>query len=173
MGKTISKSSREYRINDEIRGCERVRIIGDGIESKVVSIFEAKKIAEEMELDMVEINRTANPPIVKICSFDKFLYELKKAEKKNKQSVLSVKEVQLSANIAKHDIEVKANQAKAFLEKGHKVKAVLTLRGRELAHREEYKKAIYEFVIALEEVSVVESLKDEGNKTVVILKKKK
>lgn len=173
MGKKISNDSREYRINDEIRGCDKVRIIGDGIDSKVVSIFEARKIAESMEMDLVEINEKVSPPIIKICNYDKFLYEQKKAEKKNKQTVLPMKEVQLSANIASHDIDVKANQARGFLEKGHKVKAVLMLRGRELTHREEYKKSIYEFVIKLEDCSIVESMKDEGNKTVVILKKKK
>lgn len=173
MGKNNAKESREYRVNDEIRGYERVRIIGDDIDSKVTTIFEAKRIAESMGMDVVEINTSATIPIVKICNYDKFLYELKKAEKKNKQTSLPIKEIQLSANIASHDIEVKANQARGFLNKGHKVKAVLMLRGRELTHREEYKKSIYEFVIMLEDCSLVESMKDEGNKTVVILKKKK
>lgn len=173
MGKTDSKNSREYRINGEIRGYDKVRIIGDNIESKVVSLFEAKKIAESMEMDMVEINNRSVPPIIRICNYDKFLYDQKKAEKKNKQTALPMKEIQLSANIAKHDIEVKANQARSFLEKGHKVKAVLMLKGREMTHREDNKKSIYEFVITLEDFAVVESMKDEGNKTVVILKKKK
>lgn len=101
------------------------------------------------------------------------LYELKKAAKKNKQHTKPFKEVQLSVNIAPHDLETKANQAKKFIENGSKVKVVLTMRGRELARRDDNKKSILEFITLLDEVAVPESMpKDEGNKTIVILKKR-
>jgi translation initiation factor IF-3 len=169
----IKKDSNQPRINDEIFGYDIVRIVGEDIESKVVSLSTAKSIAESKGLDLVEINTTSSPPVLKICDYDKLLYEKRKIEKKMKQNTVSLKEIQLSVNIAKHDIETKANQARGFLEKGHKVKVVLTMRGRELTHREENKKSIYEFVVMLEDCSLVESIKDEGNRTIVILKHKK
>lgn len=161
-----------FRVNEQIHVHE-VRIVGDGIESRVLPLNEAKKIAYAMGLDLIEINPNGSTPIVKVASYDKMLYELKKAAKKNKQHTKPLKEVQLSVNIASHDLETKANQAKKFIENGSKVKVVLTMRGRELARRDENKKSIFEFITLLDEVAVPESMpKDEGNKTIVILKKR-
>ena len=161
-----------FRVNDEIHA-RNVRIVGEGIESKVVPLSEAKKIADDLELDLIEINPNGEAPIVKVASYDKMLYELKKAAKKNKQHTKPLKEVQLSVNIAEHDLQTKANQAKRFIADGSKVKAILTMRGRELQRREENKKSILEFITMMDEVATPESMpKDEGNKTIVILKKK-
>ena len=163
-----------YRINDEIRNYDSVRIIGENVESQVMSLFNAKKLAEKMELDLIEINPKANPPIMKIGNYEKLIYEMKKNAKKNKQKVSELKEIQLSVNIAQHDLETKAKKATEFLNDGHKVKVILTMKGRELTRREENKRSILEFIVMLEDVASCESnLKDEGNKTVVILKKKK
>ena len=80
-----------------------------------------------MELDLVEINNKTNPPIVRICDYNKFLYELKKSAKKNRQVVHQVKEIQLSVSIAKHDLETKAKQAINFLKGDTKaVEEILT-----------------------------------------------
>ena len=103
--------SSKFRVNDEIRVGGNVRIVGEGIESKVVAMSEARKIAEDMELDLVEIQGKSDVPIVRVCNYEKMLYELKKAAKKNKQQVKPLKEIQLSVNIAKHDLETKANNA--------------------------------------------------------------
>ena len=166
-------SAPKFRINDELYGNYDVRIIGDGIESKVVSLTEAKKIAEGMELDLIELNPATKPPILKIASYEKMLYELKKAAKKNKQAAKPLKEVQLSVNITEHDLQTKANNAKKFIENGNKVKVTLTMKGRELMRKEENKRSILEFIVMLEDVAVPESqLREEGNKTIVILKKK-
>ena len=174
MAKQIFKKEFNHRINDEINGYSQVRIIGDNVESKIVTLSEAKKIAESMELDLVEINNKTKPPILKICSYEKMIYEQKKLQKKNKQQATQIKEIQLSVNIAKHDLETKAKKATEFLEDGHKVKVVLTMKGRELTRREENKRSILEFIVMLEDVASCESnIKDEGNKTMVILKKKK
>ena len=163
-----------YRINDEIKNYDSVRIIGENVESQVMSLFNAKKLAEKMELDLIEINPKANPPIMKIGNYEKLIYEMKKNAKKNKQKVSELKEIQLSVNIAQHDLETKAKKATEFLNDGHKVKVILTMKGRELTRREENKRSILEFIVMLEDVASCESnLKDEGNKTVVILKKKK
>ncbi len=165
--------SSKFRINDEIRVGGNVRIVGEGIESKVVTMSEARKIAEDMELDLVEIQGKSDVPIVKVCNYEKMLYELKKAAKKNKQQVKPLKEIQLSVNIAKHDLETKANNAKKFIEDGSRVRVTLAMKGRELSRREDNKKSILEFIVMMDDVAIPESApKDEGNKTVVILKKR-
>ena len=165
--------SSKFRVNDEIRIGGNVRIVGEGIESKVVAMSEARKIAEDMELDLVEIQGKSDVPIVRVCNYEKMLYELKKAAKKNKQQAKPLKEIQLSVNIAKHDLETKANNAKKFIEDGSRVRVTLAMKGRELSRREDNKKSILEFIVMMDDVAVPESTpKDEGNKTVVILKKR-
>jgi translation initiation factor IF-3 len=174
MAKTKKNDfSSKFRVNDEIRVGGNVRIVGEGIESKVATMSEARKIAEDMELDLVEIQGKSDVPIVRVCNYEKMLYELKKAAKKNKQQVKPLKEIQLSVNIAKHDLETKANNAKKFIEDGSRVRVTLAMKGRELSRREDNKKSILEFIVMMDDVAVPESTpKDEGNKTVVILKKK-
>lgn len=163
----------KFRINDELHGTYDVRIVGEDIESKIISLSEAKKIANDMEMDLIEINSNVNPPIMKIASYEKMLYEMKKAMKKNKQNVKPMKEIQLSVNISEHDLQTKVNNARKFIEGGSKVKVVLSMRGRELVRREENKRSILEFIVALENVAIPEAQpRDEGNRTVVILKKK-
>ena len=165
--------SSKFRVNDEIRFKGNVRIVGEGIESKVVSMSEASKIAEEMGLDLVEIQGKLEIPIIRICNYEKMLYELKKSAKKNKQTIKPLKEIQLSVNIAKHDLETKANNARKFIEDGSKVRVTLSMKGRELSRREENKKSILEFIVLLEDVAVPEAApRDEGNKTFVTLKRK-
>jgi translation initiation factor IF-3 len=101
------------------------------------------------------------------------LYELKKVAKKAKQNVKPLKEIQLSVNIATHDLQTKANNARKFIEEGSRVRVTLTMKGRELSRREENKKSILEFIVMMEDVAVPEAApRDEGNKTSVILKKK-
>jgi translation initiation factor IF-3 len=165
--------SSKFRVNDEIRFKGNVRIVGEGIESRIVTMAEASKIADEMELDLVEIQGNLEIPIIRICNYEKMLYELKKSAKKNKQMVKPLKEIQLSVNIAKHDLETKANNARKFLEDGSRVRVTLSMKGRELSRREENKKSILEFIVLLEDIAIPEAaLRDEGNKTVVTLKKK-
>lgn len=102
------------------------------------------------------------------------VYEIKKAEKKKAHVAKPLKEVQLSVNISSHDLETKANNAKKFIDDGSKVKVTLSMKGRELARRDENKRSILEFITLMEEVALPESMpKDEGNRTIVILKPKK
>ena len=165
--------SKKFRVNDEIRISGNVRITGDNIESEIVSIAQARRTAEDMGLDLVEIQSKSDIPIIKICNYEKMIYELKKNAKR-KQQTKPLKEIQLSVNIAKHDLETKVKNAKRFIEDGSRVKVILSMKGRELFRREENKKAILEFIVMMEDVAVLETTpKDEGNKTVVILKKKK
>lgn len=163
----------KFRVNDEIRIKGDVRIVGDNIDSRVVPISEARKIADEMELDLVEIQGKLETPVLRICNYEKMVYEMKKAAKKNKQTAKPLKEIQLSVNIAMHDLETKVNSARKFIEDGSRVRVTLTMKGRELSRREENKKSILEFIVMLEDVATPEfAPRDDGNKTTVILKKK-
>lgn len=180
MAKPIIKKGKKapevsYRINDEIKTYGKpVRVVGEGIEAKVVSLEEALEIADSKNLDLIEINSETSPIIVRVDDYDKFVFDKKKRLKKNKSKTSQLKEVQLSVTISENDINTKIKKAKEFIEDGDRVKVVLSMRGRELSRREENKKSIYKFITLMEDVAVAESLpKDEGNKTVVFLKKKK
>ena len=165
--------SSRFRVNEEIRLSGNVRIVGEGIESRIVPIAEARSVAEDMGLDLVDLGGKQDTPVLKICNYEKMVYEMKKAAKKNKQTAKPLKDIQLSVNIAKHDMETKANNARRFLEDGSRVRVTLTMKGREMARREENKKSILEFIVMLEDVAVPEAApRDDGNKTSVILKKK-
>jgi translation initiation factor IF-3 len=163
-----------YRINDEINLTCQVRVTGEGIESNIMTLNSAKALANSLGLDLIEINSNITPAIVRIANYEKMMYDLKKSAKKSKQNQTKpLKEVQLSANIAKHDIETKGRKAKEFIEDGSKVKVVLTLRGREMSRRDENKKSLLEFIEFMDDVAVPESMpRDEGNRTIVILKKR-
>lgn len=168
---------KEPRINDELYGNYDVRLIYTDNEGETVNricnLKDAKYMAHKMELDLIEINPNANPPVMKLADYSKYLYDLKKQAKAKKQNKTELKEISLSVNISMHDIEIKAKKAREFIAKGDKVKVTLMMKKRELLRREENKKSILEFIVLLSDVAVPESLpKDEGNKSIVILKKK-
>ncbi|MCK9225122.1 MAG: translation initiation factor IF-3, partial [Candidatus Muirbacterium halophilum] len=123
--------------NDKITSPE-VRLIGsDGTQHGVVSIEKAVVIAEDEGLDLVEIAPMAKPPVCKIIDYSKFKYEIVKKAKdaKKKQKVVNVKEIRLRPNIEEHDLEIKINRAKKFLEKGDKVRFNLRFKGRQNAYK--------------------------------------
>ena len=167
----------EPRINWEISGVQQVRLITtshDGErKSDIVEIGHARRIAEREGLDLIEIQASANPPVVLVADYGKWLYDRKKKAKENKQSVVLLKEIQLTANIGKNDMEVKARKAREFIEDGHKVKVVLRLKRREAERMEESKRSLYEFMLMVSEFAASESMpKDEGTRSTVILRKK-
>ena len=170
-----SEKIKQYRINGEIyTDNPMVRVIFPDNTNKVIHISEARSIAKELELDLIEINRNGENAILRIADYQKMIYELKKRAKKNNAASKPMKEVQLSVSIAENDLRTKAGKARKFLEEGFKVKVVLTMKGREKARREENKKSLYMFITMLEDISVPETMpKDEGdNRTIVILRKK-
>jgi translation initiation factor IF-3 len=124
------------RVNSKIRAPE-VRLIGaDGENIGVVHPAKAMQLAEEAELDLVEISPNATPPVCKIMDYGKFKYETQKreSEARKKQKIIEVKEVKFRPNTDTHDYEVKMRNVYKFLEKGDKVKVTLRFRGREMAH---------------------------------------
>ena len=127
----------EHKINNLITAPE-VRIVGDKVESRVVTVREAIEIASELDLDLVEISPNAVPPVCKIIDYKKFLYEQKKRQKelKAKQSKVVVKEIRFGPNTDDHDFNFKLNHALKFLKEGFKVKAYVFFKGRTIVFKE-------------------------------------
>ena len=166
----------EYMINEQIRDKEVRLIDQDGNQLGVVSSRDALRIAKESNLDLVKIAPKARPPVCKIIDYGKFRYELAKKEKeaRKKQNIISVKEVRLSPNIEKHDIETKMKNAKKFLGSGDKVKVSVRFRGREMAHTSIGRKILMEFAEGLSEISDIEkNPKMEGRSMTLFLSPKK
>lgn len=110
----------------------------DGKQLGVMSRQEALNLAQEQELDLVEISPNANPPVVKIVDWGKYNYQKTKQQQANKRSVKAteLKQMRSGLKIGDHDLEVKLRKVTGFLEAGHKVKITLVFRGRELAHKD-------------------------------------
>ena len=132
-------TEKDVRINTDITNVTEVRLLGPESEPLgIVSLAEANRLAEEKELDLVEIAPTAKPPVCRIMDFGKFKYrEAKKAhEAKLKQKQIQVKEVKFRPGTDDGDYNIKVRNLKRFLEEGDKTKITLRFRGREMAHQE-------------------------------------
>lgn len=166
----------ELMINEQIRDKE-IRLIGeDGEQLGIMSAKDAMKLAKDAELDLVKIAPTAKPPVCKIVNYGKYRYELARKEKeaKKKQKVVDIKEVRLSPNIEKNDLNTKMNMAKKFLVKGDKVKVTLRFRGREMAHMNSSKHILDDFAEALTDVAMIEKpAKIEGRSIIMVLTERK
>ncbi len=170
------KAISDLFINEQIRDRE-VRVIGaDGQQLGIMSSKDALKLAEEAELDLVKIAPTAKPPVCRIVDYGKFKYEQVRREKdaKKKQKTIEIKEIRLSPNIDKNDLNTKATAARKFLTKGNRVKVTLRFRGREMAHMSESKHILDDFAALLEDIAVVEKApKVEGRTMTITLAEKK
>ena len=163
-------------INEQVRDREVRVISSNGEQLGIMSSKEAMKLAREAELDLVKIAPNAKPPVCKIIDYGKYRYELARKEKeaKKKQKTIDVKEVRLSPNIDKNDLNTKINQARKFLSKGDKVKVTLRFRGRELAHVNSSKVILEEFAEQLSDVAVVDKqTKFEGRSMIMFLTEKR
>ena len=162
-------------INEQVRDREVRVISSNGEQLGIMSSKEAMKLAREAELDLVKIAPNAKPPVCKIIDYGKYRYELARKEKeaKKKQKTIDVKEVRLSPNIDKNDLNTKINQARKFLSKGDKVKVTLRFRGRELAHVNASKYILDDFAKALEDVATIDKKpKFEGRSMTMFLAQK-
>ena len=163
-----------YRINYYIKA-HQVRLFFEDEQFGIVSIDQARKIAQEKELDLVEVTPNANPPICKILDYSKFKYDNKMRQKeslkKQKESVVQVKEIRLRPCIAMHDLQTKANQAISFFADNCKVKINLQLKGhRELANKEQAQIVFSNMLNLLKEHSIIEQEpKFEGNRISCLL----
>lgn len=163
-------------INEEIRDRE-VRVLGEeGEQLGIMATKDAYALAQEKKLDLVKIAPNANPPVCKIMDFGKHRYEQQKRDKeaRKKQKSVGVKEVRLSLNIEKHDLETKAKSAAKFLEKGDKVKVSLRFKGREMGYTQSGYEVLNKFVAEIAEVGSLEApAKMEGRSLVATLAPKK
>lgn len=178
--KTVKKApavNRPNRINEEIR-VKEVRLIDqDGEQAGIVSIQQALEMAEQVELDLVEISPNAEPPVCRIMNYGKFLYEKSKTakEQKKKQKVVQVKEIKFRPGTDEGDYQVKLRSLIRFLEEGDKAKITVRFRGREMAHQDIGFDVLERVKNDLAEISVVESApgKLEGRQAVMVLAPKK
>lgn len=149
----------QIRLNEEIRGPE-IRLIGpDGEQIGLMKPAEALKIAEENELDLVEISPSASPPVCRIMDYGKFRYQQSKKEKisKKKQHVIHVKEIRFRPTIDTHDIAFKVKQAKKFLEQGNHLRIRILFRGRQIVHPELGEAVLDRVTKELEDVAKMEN----------------
>ncbi|WP_081467453.1 translation initiation factor IF-3 [Anaerophaga thermohalophila] len=170
------KDELRYRTNRQIR-VPQVRIVGDNIdEPGVYPTSEALKLADEMELDLVEISPKADPPVCRIIDYQKFLYQQKKKQKEQKQKSVqvSVKEVRFGPNTDEHDYNFKLKHAEKFLKEGDKVKAFVFFKGRSILFKEKGEILLLRLAQDLEEVGKVEQMpRLEGKRMTMFLSPKK
>ena len=129
-------TTKELSINEEIRATEIRVVDADGSQLGIMKTQDARKLAYEKGLDLVEMAPGAQPPVCRIMDFGKFRFEKekKKKEAKKKQQKIDIKEIQLSCRIDTHDFETKLNHARRFLTAGNKVKVSVRFKGREMNH---------------------------------------
>ncbi len=166
------KDENELNINDEIRATQ-VRLVGDNIaEPGVYSIAQAMKMADEMELDLVEITAKADPPVCKILDYQKYLYQQKKKAKEMKQNStkIVIKEIRFGPNTDEHDFQFKLKHAQEFLNEGSKVKASVFFRGRSIQFADQGEKLLLRFAVELEEYGRAEHMPQlEGKRMIMMI----
>ena len=151
-------------------------MVGENIEPGIYNIKEALQMAENLELDLVEISPTANPPVCRIVDYKKFLYELKKKQKeiKAKTAKVVVKEIRMGPQTDEHDFNFKLKHARSFLQEGAKVKVEVFFRGRSIVYKDQGEIILLKFAQELMEFGKVEKLPLlEGKRMIMIIAPKK
>lgn len=164
------EQQQEHRTNHMIRVPE-VRLVGDNVEVGIYPTAQAQKMAQDQELDLVEISPGAVPPVCKIIDYNKFLYDEKKKKKemKAKSKTSEVKEIRFTPNTDDHDFEFKSKHAEKFLQEGDKVKAHVQFKGRAIMFKERGELLLLKFADRLKDVGVLEGMpKMEGKRMLVM-----
>jgi translation initiation factor IF-3 len=144
----------------------------DGEQVGIVPIEEARRVAAERGLDLVEVAAMARPPVVKVMDYGKYRFEQAKAAKaaKKKQHVIHLKEVKYRPGVSGHDFDFKTRHARRFLEEGNKVKLTMMFRGRQVTHPELGREVLMRVFAELEEIAKVEMHpKLEGKNMTMVL----
>jgi len=165
----------QYRVNEQIRARD-VRIVGDDIESTVLPLRDAIRLAEQQGVDLVEISPNAEPPVCRLIDYSKFIYQQKKRQKemKAKQAKVEVKEIRFGPQTDDHDYNFKLKHAMGFLADGDKVKAYVFFRGRSILFKEQGEVLLLRFAQDLEEYGKVESMPVlEGKRMTMFIAPKK
>ena len=159
-GRFVPRKEAEHRINNFIR-VPQVRLVGENVEVGVYNTQDALRMAQDQQLDLVEISPTADPPVCKIIDYNKFLYDKKKKEKemKAKSKVSEVKEIRFTPNTDDHDFDFKSRHAEGFLKDGNKVKAYVQFKGRAIQFKERGELLLLKFAERLAESGQPEALR--------------
>ena len=176
QSKPQKSTSPDLKINREIRA-KTIRLVGENIENQnqLVPTSLALKMAEEQELDLVEISPTAEPPVCRILDYQKYLYQQKKKQKEIKAKTVKVvvKEIRFGPNTDDHDYNFKLKHAISFLEEGAKVKAFVFFKGRAIVYKEHGEILLLRFAQDLEEYGKVDQMpKLEGKRMIMFLSPK-
>ena len=167
----MKKEENSLRINNEIR-TPKVRLVGENVEQGIYDTNYARKLAEELGLDLVEINPNAAPPVCKILDYQKYLYQQKKRAKEMKANSkqIEIKEIRFTPNTDDHDFEFKVKHAQEFLKQGNKVKASIFFKGRMINYTSQGEKLLLKFAIDCEEFGKAENMpKLEGKRMYIVL----
>ena len=166
------KDENELNINEEITA-PQVRLVGDNIaEPGIYPIAKAMQMADELELDLVEISAKADPPVCRILDYQKYLYQQRKKAKEMKQnaSKIVIKEIRFGPNTDEHDFQFKLKHAQEFLSEGSKVKASIFFRGRSIMFADQGEKQLLRFAVELEEYGRAENMpKLEGKRMTMMI----
>ncbi len=150
-----------------------MRLVGDNVpEQGIYPLSQALKLAQERELDLVEIAPTAEPPVCKILDYQKYVYQQKKKakEQKSNASKVVIKEIRFGPQTDEHDYQFKLNHAKSFLQEGSKVKAYVFFRGRSILFSEQGEKLLLRFALELEDYGKAEQMpKLEGKRMIMMI----
>ena len=173
---TNNNNKDQHRINESIRGVKEVRLVGDNVEMGIYTIQEALRIAEEQELDLVEISPTAVPPVCKVMDYQKFCYQQKKKAKEAKanSAKMVVKEIRFGPQTDDHDYEFKLRHAKEFLQEGSKVKAYVFFKGRQIVFKDQGLTLLARFANDLEDFGKPDSFPPvlEGKRMILMMSPK-
>jgi translation initiation factor IF-3 len=152
-------------------------LVGENIEEQgVYPLRDALRMADEQELDLVEISPKADPPVCKIIDYSKFLYQQKKKQKEMKAKAVQVvvKEIRFGPQTDEHDFEFKLRHAEKFLKDGAKVKAFVFFKGRSILFKEQGEILLLRLATELEDIGTVEQMpKLEGKRMIMMISPKK
>jgi translation initiation factor IF-3 len=178
--KAKPKQEKRFRANQQIRVPEVFVVDEEGEKIGKMPTAKAKALAEEVDMDLVEVNPKADPPIVKIMDYSQFKYEQEKKAHKQKQQQKKVetKGIRLSVRISQHDLDMRLEQARKFLKKGDRLKMELILKGREKQHPAKAAEMMNDFVSRLDEdedlnIMREQDLTKQGGKYIMMLLNKK
>ena len=155
---------------------QEVRLVGENIEPGVFKLSEALRLADQFELDLVEISPNAEPPVCKIMDYKKFVYEQKKRDKvlKAKSTQVTVKEIRFGPQTDEHDYEFKRKNAEKFLKEGAKLKAFVFFKGRSIIYKDQGQILLLRLATDLEEFGKVEAMPVlEGMRMIMFIAPKK
>ena len=175
QGPRMPRKEEPYAINDRIRARE-VRVVGYNVDNGIYPIQQSLKMADDLELDLVEISPPAQPPVCKILDYSKILYQQQKRQKeqKAKATKVVVKEIRFGPQTDDHDYNFKLKHAQSFLQEGSKVKAYVFFKGRSILFKEQGEVLLLRFANDLEDLGKVEQMPVlEGKRMIIMISPKK